>query len=286
MAIARRCIVCAVGIRHLVLAALLLAAPAFAQGVPDAMRGTWAAGSCAAPQALLHVTARAVARLPADGPARLVRLRALRDQAGWTLGTGAGAEAPRVMLRAEGDALELAEPDAKLRDDRLPGATPVTRWSRCQAGDVRLSLLHGEGFAFLGTLERLEAVCQAGPMPICIGGLVSEADVSGDGLLSVAEVARLLRGAAWALAVQQGGDPDGIAAATGLGGVAALAAARLVVGSLDYDDDGRLSPAELGQDRLVFARGAGSPDGRPGTIEALADGAGLLRNLIERLVSE
>ena len=273
--------------RRLVLAALLLAAPAAAaQGVPESLRGSWAAGSCAAPEAILHVTARGIVRLPASGPARLVRFRALRDQDGWTLGIGDGAEAPRVMLRANADALDLAEPDAKLRDDRLPGATPVTRWLRCQAGSVGLALLHGEGLAFLGTLERLEAVCQAGPMPICIAGLVAEADVSGDGVLSVAEVARLLRGATWALAVQQGGEPDAIAAAGGLGSIAALAAARLVVDSLDYDGDGRLSAAELSQDRLVFPRGTGSPDGRPGTIEALAEGAGLLRNLIERMVSE
>lgn len=272
--------------RLLLVAWLLAAAPAAAQGLPDRLRGTWAAGSCAAPQALLHVTARAVARLPADGPARLVRFRDLRDQGGWTLGTGAGAEAPRVMLRADGDALELAEPDAKLRDDRLPGATPVTRWLRCPAGDVTLALLHGEGIAFLGALERLEAACQAGPVQPCIAALVAEADVSGDGRLSAAELARMLRGAAWALGVQQGGDAEGLAIAGGLGGAAALAAARLLVGSLDYDDDGRLSPAELAQDRLAFAPGTGSAQGRPGTIEALAEGAGLLRNLIERLASE
>ena len=153
--------------RRLLLAALLvMAAPATAQGVPEAMRGTWAAGSCAAPEALLHVTARGAVRLPADGPARLVRFRVQRDQAGWLLATGAGAEAPRVMLRADGDALELAEPDAKLRDDRLPGATPVTRWLRCQVPSVGLALLHAEGLAFLGTLERLEAVCQSAAMPI------------------------------------------------------------------------------------------------------------------------
>ena len=181
---------------------------------------------------------------------------------------------------------ELAEPDAKLRDDRLPGATPVTRWLRCPAGDVTLALLHGEGIAFLGALERLEAACQAGPVQPCIAALVAEADVSGDGRLSAAELARMLRGAAWALGVQQGGDAEGLAIAGGLGGAAALAAARLLVGSLDYDDDGRLSPAELAQDRLAFAPGTGSAQGRPGTIEALAEGAGLLRNLIERLASE
>lgn len=274
--------------RLLVVALLALSAPALAaaQGVPEAMRGGWAAGSCLAPEAVLFVTARTVVRLPGAAPARLLRLRGLQERDGWTLGIGGGAEAPRVMLRVAEDALELAEPDAKLRDDRLPGPTPVTRWLRCQAGGAGLAVLHGEGLAFLGTLERLEAACQAGPMPVCIGVLVAEADVSGDGHLGVAEVARLLRGAAWTLAVQQGSEPDAIAAATGLGAIAALTAARVIVGSLDYDGDGRLSPPELAQDRLAFPPGTGAVEGRPGSIEALADGAGLLRSLIERIASE
>jgi hypothetical protein len=270
----------------LVAAPLSAAMPAAGQGVPEALRGTWARGACAAPEALLHVTARGVARLPSDGPARLVRFRTVREQAGWTLGVGAGAEAPRVMLRPAEDAIDLAEPDAKLRDDRLPGETPVTRWARCPRPGVGMALLHGEGLAFLGTLERLEAACQAGPPEACLAGLMSEADVSGDSKLSVAELARLLRGAAWALAAQQGSDPETIAAAGGLGSIAALAAARLVVGSLDYDNDGQLSAAELAQDRVAFPGGGGSPDGQPGTIEGLAEGAGLLRNLIERMAAE
>jgi hypothetical protein len=273
--------------KRILLAALLFAAaPAAAGGVPETLRGTWAIGACATPEALLHVTARAVVRLPADGPARLVRFRALRDQGGWMLGTGDGAEAPRVMLRADGDGLDLAEPDAKLRDDRLPGATPVTRWRRCEAGAIGLALLHGEGLAFLGTLERLEAACHSGPVQACLVALMTEADVSGDGLLGVAEVARLLRGAAWALAAQHGSEPDGIAVAAGLGGVAALAAARALVSSLDYNDDGRLSAAELAQDRHAFPPGIGSAEGQPGAIEAMADGAGLLRSLLERMIAE
>jgi len=265
---------------------LMAAAPAMAEGVPQSLRGTWVSGSCAAPVTVLHVTARAAVRLPADGPARLVRFRSVREQGGWTLGTGLGAEAPRLMLRADGDGLALAEPDAKLRDDRLPGGTAVSAWQRCQAADVATMLLHGEGLAFLGALERLEAACQAGPMQACITALVAEADVSGDGRLSVAEVARLMRGAGWALAVQEGATTDSIAGAAALGAVAGLAAARGVVSSLDYDGDGVLSPAELAQDRLVFPPGTGSGAGRPGSIEALADGAGLLRALVERAVSE
>lgn len=206
---------------------LLAAGPAEAQGVPEALRGTWARGSCTAPEALLHVTARGVVRLPAAGPARLwcASARCATRQAGpWASAPG---QAPRVMLRPAEDAIDLAEPDAKLRDDRLPGETRVTRWLRCQAPGVGNALLHGEGLAFLGTLERLEAACQAGPPASCLAVLVSEADVSGDQRLSsVAEVARLLRGAAWALAVQQGSEQsdrrhDGAGQHGGTGGGAA-----------------------------------------------------------------
>jgi hypothetical protein len=260
--------------------------PAAAQGIPAALRGTWAEGACAAPAALLHVTARSVARLPADGPARLVRLRGLRPLGDWTVGTGAGAEAPRVLLRAAGDALETTEPDAKLRDDRLPGDAPILRWQRCTVPPPALAALHGEGLAMLAALERLEAGCQGGAMPPCLAALVAVGDVSGDGMLGVAEVARLLRGAAWAMAAQDGASPEALATAAGLGGIAALAAARLLVDGLDFDGDGRVSAAELGQDRAAWPDAAGAAAGRPVALEALGEGAGMLRALLERLASE
>lgn len=273
--------------KRLLLAALLLGAmPAAAQGIPEAMRGTWSVGDCAAPDALLHVTARSVARLPSAGPARLVRFRSVQAQDGWTLGTGGGGEAPRVMLRPAGDAIETVEPDPKTRDDRLPGNAPVTRWARCAAPPPVLALLHGEGIALLGALERIEAACQGGTAPACLQAVVQAGDVSGDGLLGTAEIARLLRGAAWALAAQDGGEADTFAAATGLGGVAALVAARILVESLDYDGDGKLSVAELGQDRAAFPPGTGAAAGQPMAVEALAEGAGLLRALLERLATQ
>ena len=272
--------------KRLLVLLLMAAAPAAAQGIPEPMRGTWAQGECTAPEALLHVTGRSLARLPAEGAAKLVRFRSLRGQDGWTLGIGGGAEAPRVMLRSAGDGLETVEPDAKTRDDRLPGGAPVMRWSRCATPPPVLALLHGEGLAFLGAMERIEAACQGGTAPACLAAVVAVGDVSGDGLLGTAEIARLLRGAAWALAAQDGGAPDMLAAAAGLGGFAALAAARLMVEGLDYDGDGRLSAGELGQDRAAFPPGTGDATGRPLALESLAEGAGLLRGLVERLVGE
>lgn len=273
--------------KRLLVALLLLAgAPAAAQGIPEPLRGTWAEGSCANPETLLHVTARTVAKLPADGPARLTRLRGLRPFEGWTFGIGGGAEAPRVLLRAAGEALETMEPDAKLRDDRLPGDTPIRRWQRCTAPPPALAALHGEGLAALAAIERLEAACQGGTAAPCIAALVAVGDVSGDGMLGVAEVARLLRGTAWALAAQDGATPAVLAGAAGLGAATALVLARVTVEGLDFDGDGRLSATELAQDRASWPAATGNPAGRPVALETIGDGAGLLRALIDRIASE
>ena len=116
-------------VRRFLLAALLLAAaPAAAQGIPEPLRGTWAQGACATPTALLHVTARSVVRLPADGPAHLVRLRGLRPLGDWTLGTGAGAEAPRVLLRAAREAA-----GARATRSRPASPTPSCATTACRA---------------------------------------------------------------------------------------------------------------------------------------------------------
>jgi len=273
--------------RLLVLAALAVSlvtscAPlARAQGgVPDALRGPWFLGACAAPTAMLQVTARAVVRLPSDGAARLWRFAGFGAAAGWTVGVARGAEAPRLLLRGAETALETAEPDAKTRDDRLPGeGVTVEAWTRCAAPPASLVLLHGEGLAGLAALEIIEAGC-GGEAASCIGAVVAAADVTGDRLLTAAELARLGRGLAWVLAAQTGADPGDLAAATGLGALASLAGARAVLESLDYDGDGRLSAAELGQDRTGFGAARGDPRGTPLPLDAVGPALEALRGLV------
>jgi hypothetical protein len=263
------------------LLAAALARPALAQpALPEAMRGAWFAGGCAAPSATLYATARAVVRLPEEGPARLLRFESMAERAGWLVGTAAGAEAPRLLLRAEGAALETAEPDAKLRDDLLPGDSPRMAWQRCAAPPAAIAVRNGEGFAFLAALETLEAAC-AGPFGACAAALVAAADVSGDRLLSAAEIARLLRGAAWVAAVQEGGTTDTVLAVEGAGLLGGVVVARLLIEGLDFDGDGRLSVAEIAQDRAALPAGGGSAAGRPLRFEALGAAAGFLRGLVE-----
>ncbi|MDB5369505.1 MAG: hand protein [Roseomonas sp.] len=274
------------------MAALLLgfAAPARAQQpalpVPEPLRGPWYQGECAAPEALLQLTARTAARLPDDGPARLIRFAEARAVDGWTMGIGRGAEAPRILLRGTATALETAEPDAKLRDDRLPGATPVQAWHRCPAAPPGIAALHGEGVTFLSALEGLEAACGTGsPSPeICLAAVMREGDVSGDGRLSVAEIARLARGATWLLAAAEDATPETALVAGGGGMLAGVALGRLVMESLDYDGDGKLSVAELGQDRVAFGRATGTANGRPLRLEGLQEGVALVRGVLEGLL--
>ncbi len=265
-------------------AALLRAPPAPAQDirpVPEALRGAWFSGSCEAPDAVLAVAARSVARVPAQGPARLDRFVEARELSGWLLGTSRGPEAPRLMLREREGALDTAEPDNKTRDDRLPGEVPVTAWRRCDPAPARWMLPHGEGIALLGVLEVLEAACGRGaPVRGCVRAVLAEADVSGDGLLSPAEIARILRGLSWLLAIQESATERANALALGVGSLGGLAAARLLVDSLDYDGDGRLSEAELLRDR-VAAPPAGEAAGRPLRLEGFGEALIFLQGLAE-----
>ncbi|EHL97107.1 EF hand protein [Acetobacteraceae bacterium AT-5844] len=252
--------------------------------VPEALRGPWYQGECAAPDATLQLTARAAARLPSEGPARLIRFVETRPVEGWTMGVGRGAEAPRILLRGTATALDTVEPDAKLRDDRLPGPAPVQSWHRCPTAPASVTTLHGEGVAFLAALESLESACGSNTPDACIATVLREADVSGDGKLSVAEIARLVRGATWLLAAADEATPEAVLATAGGGMLGGVALARLMMESLDYDGDGKLSANELAQDRVGFGRATGNPAGRPLRMEGLQEGVALLRGVMEGLL--
>lgn len=264
--------------------AAALALPAAAQGVPERLRGAWFAGDCADPSAMLVMTGRAAVRVEAEAPARLVRFRETREVSGWTLAVGTGPEAPRLLFRAAAEGAETIEPEPKTRDDRLPGDAAPTSWRRCPTPPAMLAAIHAEGIAFLAALEHLEAACGGGDAAACAGAIVRQGDVSGDNLLSVAEVSRLVRGAAWVVAAQEGGTQDVLLGAVGVGSLAGVVAARLLVESYDYDGDGRLSATEIGLDTVNFARATGTPAGAPLRTEGLTEGAGMLRGLIDGLL--
>ncbi|SHJ28919.1 YD repeat-containing protein [Roseomonas rosea] len=275
----------------LALLAAPLAAPPAAQAqapeapVPAALRGAWFQGECTAPSAMLALSARGAARVPASGSGRLLRFtEARRLEPGWTVATARGAEAPRLMFRAAGPALETAEPNNKTRDDRLPGDAPLTTWRRCPTTPLSFAA-QGEGIAFLGAVESLEAACgpETGSVTDCATALIRAGDVSGDNLLGSAELARLFRGATWLLSLQAEASPELSGLTNTAGTMGGVLAARVMMESLDYDGDGRLSARELTQDRAVLATG-GEARGRPLALERLSEGAALLRGIIEGLL--
>lgn len=253
------------------------AAPAAAgASIPEALRGPWFSGaSCEASDGMLFLTARGVVRVPAQGAPVLRRFVAISiAPGGWTLGTAGGAQAPRLALRSPGpDRLDTIEPAAKTRDDRLPGDGALqAQWRRCPALPAGLTARHAEAIDALVVLEQVEAACGPGALIAgCLASLVARLDVTGDGALSVAELARFGRGAAELAALHAG-------SATPAGaGDAALAAARRLVDGLDYDGDGKLSQSELVQDRAGL--GATPAPGGPLTTLPAVPGLDALRGI-------
>lgn len=244
---------------------------------PEPLRGTWVLGECAAPAVLLQVNARGIARLPEAGEQRYTRTLRFATAGDWLVGYGEGEAAPRLMLRARDGGIDLAEPASKLLDSELPGAaTPVAGFRRCPSIGGALAALHGEGLVFAAALDGLEAACEGerGNSDGCIQAVMAYADVSRDGKLGVAEMARLVRAVTWLILTTEGAPLEVVAAGVGAGSVGGLAVGWLMIASYDYDGDGRLAPAELMQDRGPWD--GGPTPSAPPAAASLTQGLGVL----------
>jgi hypothetical protein len=124
---------------------------------------------------------------------------------------------------------------------------------RCADAPTAVQWIYGEAIAGFNGAGRALTICGGDAGPACLRSLFDVVDVTGDGSLSRAEVARLLRiGGFFAgyfaqpkalVASQEVLIPTAVAGAIGTVGAAAI------IGNMDYDDDGRLSMEELLQDR-------------------------------------
>jgi hypothetical protein len=278
------------------LAAALFALPASAQtpaapaAIPEAAQGLWANGTCADPAALLFLTGRYWALLPKEGPQEMWRVARTASQGGFTLAVADDADQTRLILRADGQRLETRTPGVKQPDDAIPGDAPATQWARCQALPAALAGLHGEGLSFLGALDGIEAACANGEVAGCVGAVFAWADVTRDGVLSPAEIARLVRGATHMAMLATGAELDTLVGAIGAGALGGIAAAYALIASYDYDGSGSLSQAELLQDRSPMpglsgpaAPPAAAVPGPPLGGAALAGQLGALRTLLDQL---
>lgn len=276
--------------RSLLAAALLaLASPAAAQdaGLPEAVQGLWVAGDCTSPDAMLFATARGWAALPTGGQQRLWRVARTGAAGDFVLAVANDEDQTRLLLRASPAGLETREPAPKLADTELPGDSPATAFRRCPSVPAALSVLHGEGLSFLGSLDAIEVACVAGTPAACIDAVWSWADVARDGVLTAAEIARLARGIAYVVMLSEGSDTETIAAALGAGALGGVAIGWSLIASFDYDGSASISQAEITQDRFPPPGLAGAV--ATGPTPALPPGAnlagqiGALKALIEEL---
>ncbi|WP_291298059.1 hypothetical protein [Elioraea sp.] len=273
----------------LAIPAVVEAQPAQPGTIPQAAQGLWANGQCTDPGALLFLTGRYWALLPQQGPQELWRVARTAEGGGFTLAVADDADQTRLIMRAQGTQLETRTPGPKQPDDVIPGDAPATQWARCPAIAGGLAALHGEGLSFLGALDGFEAAC-SGDAAGCMTAVFAWADVTRDGVLTPAELARLVRGATHMAMLATGAELDQLATALGAGALGGIVAAQLLIHSYDYDGSGSLSQAEMLQDRSPMpgiagpaAPPAAAVAGPPLGGAALAGQVGALRTLLDQL---
>lgn len=265
------------------LAGLLIAsaAPSARAAFPAEIAGLWVAGSCGEPVELLFVTRSAWARLDPQGTQVLKHAERFDRAGAFGLAVADDAEATRLLFRTAADGLVVRDAPAKLPDAALPGEGPDLAFRRCPSLPLGLAARHGEGFSFLAALEGIAEACAGDDGRACVDRIWAWADVSGDGGLSVAEIARLVRGLAYVSALTAGTTAEELGKAVGAAGVGAIAGAWALLASVDYDGSGTVSRDELARDRFPPPGLAGLPEAAraagprpPGGAAALSSGLG------------
>lgn len=268
---------------------------------PDWAWGTWATPSCEAPEVVSFGTDRIVIARNREGQVWAFSKESFVQAGDWVrVRYGSGLQRQVQLARPEGeDRLQIADflgstppSDADLAAGTVAPSSPawrLTEWRRCAAMPGEAALVHAEPASVLASLREVQDAC-AGGDTACGAAVLRAVDVSGDGLLGIAEVARVLRVAGYLAGVAPGlerGQPTTekeLAAWLAGGLIAGPALGELLVKSLDYDADGRISPAELAQDRAGgFGGLAGRLDVGAGQAQ-LGRAFGQLRGLVLTLI--
>ncbi|MCD8504468.1 MAG: hypothetical protein LRY49_05510 [Burkholderiaceae bacterium] len=229
----------------------LLPAATLGQEVPKEMAGIWATPNCSSPQDTLAFYKSFYLWIGEQETALTGLTKPQAQPQGWTrLEDSDGYPNFFTVL-----------PDGRLREAFLPdnadsGSTPADDWQTTDYESCGNTLprsqvlLHGEPVALLQVLSNAQSICQTNRQA-CASELFAGIDVSGDGNLSTAEIARLFRVAGYLATVSE----DTPASNDELVGVVAAALpvgpliASAIINSFDYDDNGVVSLAELSQDR-------------------------------------
>lgn len=239
--------------KHTLASCLLALLPlaTLANEVPEQLTGVWATPNCGSPTDTL-VVYKSFYLWIGEKETALTGLTMPQSQPdGWTrLEESDGYPNFFTVL-----------PDGRLREAFLPdnadlASAPAEDWQTTDyesCGDAlprSKVLLHGEPVALLQVVSNVQSVCQT-DRQACANQLFAGIDVSGDGNLSTAEIARLFRAAGYVAAISEdtpaGNDELAGVLAAGLPLGPLMASA--IINSFDYDDNGVVSLSELSQDR-------------------------------------
>lgn len=236
----------------LLLLGLAVNASANTADVPAPFRGTWAYPTCEAPQETVLVFHRSYLWIGSQGTELRGISLASRQPGDWTRVEDSNGT-PYFFRQSNPNELQ----ETFLPRGAPKSAVPSDRWGQvtyqsCQGVLPRsLVLLHGEAVAMLRLIETVSPWC-ASDRNRCVKALFDGVDVSGDGTLSRAEIARLVRIGTYLAAVSSEEPPDDPQLTSAL--LAALPVGPLIatamVNSFDYDNNGTISMQELSQDRV------------------------------------
>ncbi|WP_299625150.1 hypothetical protein [Pelagibius sp.] len=158
----------------------------------------------------------------------------------------------KAVLESEGDTLEgRANQPADDPDVLRPVQISRLIYNSCESLPDQWALPHAEAIAFLGSVQSAIDACKIINEELCFKAIFNSLEVVENDKLSVAEIARLIRIAAYFAAASRDTGVKveelgtGIIFGTLLG---PLVAQSLVSGS-DYDADGQLSLKEFLQDK-------------------------------------
>lgn len=230
----------AIGAAIVVSAALgLTMSSGAAQTLPERYAGVWVEGSCEDATRVRLVNRLAVIDVLDRGGEPHLQILAIR-----------GAQAD-----GDGVALTLAMGNGTTVDSRftLDGDRLNGDFRRCDAPPPAVAWTLGEVLTLFEAAGRINARCRAGDGARCALEAFRAVDVSGDGVLRQAELARVFRAVGffvgYAATERNLVSARDMLVPSAIGGMVAPTIASRLVANYDYDGDGGLSLDELLQDR-------------------------------------
>lgn len=160
---------------------------------------------------------------------------------------------------------EFAEEQAEVAAEAREGERAQGSWQaelrksgvQCTALPPQYYAMYGEAIALFQSAGGIVSACMSEKRSACIQSAFSFADVTGNGSLTVAEIARVIRALGFFVAYgavehERPGQPvslDKLHAAVAVAGLLSPIMAKEFISAIDFNDDGAASLEELVQDR-------------------------------------